>query len=309
MEQELYARGSYLMVCREMVRLVGIRNLAIFLSDLINHAKNPAVYKDKDDWFLCTTEFLMESMDWDRNMQTRYLQMLKRMGYVEVSVIGMPKKRHLRLDIQKIRRDLSYYMDDPDEGGTETQKKHDSKRVEHDSPCTKRRLKMSPMTHQEESLKKTKDKDKKKTLSHRDSSAASPPLLSRFDGVSFFGLDEVEQQNQQSKNEHENKHISNPENEAQSRRKKWTEELMERLEEKNLIMRKPNKQSWMLEFEKLERKRDPEQIERILQWYIRNIQKPYIPHIYSAQSFFERFAQLENARKIQKQKRSKAIGD
>lgn len=46
---------------------------------------------------------------------------------------------------------------------------------------------------------------------------------------------------------------------------------------------------WVEEFERLEKKHDKDTIQRVLDWYVANITKPYVPEAYSAQSFRKKF--------------------
>jgi len=79
---------------------------ALFLQDLINLASIPSTVTktiDGEDYFLCTETFLKDSgSNWSSDEQNRHLASIKKKGFVKARKMGLPARRWVHIELQKI---------------------------------------------------------------------------------------------------------------------------------------------------------------------------------------------------------------
>lgn len=102
----LLNQGGYFAFHREYVTVLGLsRHEALFLQDLINHYSMPNTVRD-GTYFLCTTAYLEASLAWSKDTQKDLLKSLRTRGYISTLEKGMPKRRWVRINMQRILKDL-----------------------------------------------------------------------------------------------------------------------------------------------------------------------------------------------------------
>jgi hypothetical protein len=79
------------------------------LQDLINHATGPNAIIHEDEYFLCTEEFLEKSLAWTEKEQRGILAELEERGYINRDKRGVPGRRFVRVNVEKIEMDLDEY--------------------------------------------------------------------------------------------------------------------------------------------------------------------------------------------------------
>lgn len=91
---------------------------ALFLQDLINHAGARDTKRkliDGEAFFLCTTEYLRNSLSWEPDSQQALLSQLKTKGFIKVRRIGVPPLRWICIDVEAIETALDEAIQTRDE--------------------------------------------------------------------------------------------------------------------------------------------------------------------------------------------------
>lgn len=99
--------GDFFNFQRGFVKLLGLQHVtALFLQDLINHSSMERTITEDDGYFLCTTEYLAESLDWASATQYRQLIKLQEKKYLKFVNRGEDNARWVWIDIEKIMKEL-----------------------------------------------------------------------------------------------------------------------------------------------------------------------------------------------------------
>ncbi|MDE2095774.1 MAG: hypothetical protein KGL39_00835 [Patescibacteria group bacterium] len=98
--------NNYFIFCRCYYKILKSRLAALFLQDLMNLASSPMVTSQEingDDYFLCTTEFLKDSIsEWTQDEQRRYLKELRSHEFIKTARHGVLGPRWISIDYLKI---------------------------------------------------------------------------------------------------------------------------------------------------------------------------------------------------------------
>lgn len=105
----MLATTGFVVTNKVLVRAIGIRGAAL-LGELCSEY---LYWKERDGlndgWFFSTVENLEREIGMSASTQTRVLSELKGMGLLDFKKVGIPAKRHIRLDFEAIER----VMDNP----------------------------------------------------------------------------------------------------------------------------------------------------------------------------------------------------
>lgn len=100
-----YAPGRWFQFPREYLWAM-TRDQAIALSALIDKADRCKSLLRNNGWFYYTIDRMEWDTNMDRNVQLRVINSLIELGYVRRETRGMPPKRFLFINIDKVERDV-----------------------------------------------------------------------------------------------------------------------------------------------------------------------------------------------------------
>ena len=105
---ELMGTNNFFKFRRDYITsgLLGIKE-AVFLQDLINLSSLPHTKRGVDGFFLCTREFLHDSLEWSRNDQDKFTKLLKRKGLISLDRRGIPPQRYVKINVTTILTKLT----------------------------------------------------------------------------------------------------------------------------------------------------------------------------------------------------------
>lgn len=278
-------KGNYFAFRRDYVtsRML-TRPEALFLQDIINHAvtrekKNKRTPHEVNGWFLCTTKFLEKSLLWDKDTQNKYLRNFKGKKFIETMTRGTPPKRYLRVDIYEIEHQLDVIL-----GITSV----NTEGVE--SAFTDVAEYAFTVTNNEKTTSSPANK-KKNTVASQNSRASPARSDSRRSDTSSKSTPNKVQPDKVSKQ-------SSEQTTTPTLAQQWARKLYEFLMSNNLILKKlTTLNKWISTIQELYilLDKDSERISKALDWYILNHKVQYVPKIRSAQSFKDKFLDLEDA--------------
>ena len=102
--------GDYFVFSKYYVKILNSKLTALFLQDIIDIADSPDVIKtsvDGKEYFQATVKFLVNSkMEWKNREQKLHLGRLIKKGYVKTKKMGIPGKRYISINFEKLEKDL-----------------------------------------------------------------------------------------------------------------------------------------------------------------------------------------------------------
>ena len=102
---DLYDSGNWFMIPKIYRIITGNGDTAILLAYLVNQYFQPTRYdyaEDNDGWFFRQTRAVEDDIGLTETQQQVAIKKLKKLGFVEVSMRGLPAKRHFRIDEQAV---------------------------------------------------------------------------------------------------------------------------------------------------------------------------------------------------------------
>jgi hypothetical protein len=246
---------------------------ALFLQDLINHSAAPKTVKADDGYFLCTVEYLQNSLNWEHKAQARYLSTLTKAGYISVRKVGIPPRRWIYINFRAIEEALDKCIDSSPNGDDQSTGKGDeasspkwdeSIEVETD----RKEIHCCSMTRNGGPLAKSPDNGIVKTPAKSTAECFAKRL---YDTIS------------------RHRRLMRP-----VKAKDWC-------------------RLWITPFVEMLDKYAESEVTTLLDWYESNFDDQFTPRLYSAKSFCDEIHRIERARQIQldrsKAKRKKRDND
>jgi hypothetical protein len=88
--------------------------------------------------------------------------------------------------------------------------------------------------------------------------------------------------------------------------REWADKLHQTINAANKLKRKSDSKEWIKQFRKLHKDdgATPKRIKRVLNWLCKNYGKKYVPAVFSAITFRDKFLRIENVMKIDKEKKA-----
>ncbi len=247
---------------------------AAFLSDLENHFEQRHEQCDEDDYFLCTTEYLRRSLGWTEDEQRSYFRRLKKKGYLKTKTKGMPRRRWVFVDFEKIRDDMITFEATQSVHFDTLQSVHFDtlQSVHFDTDCS-----VSKCTRN----KSTSKEQRKNNPSPQAATEGLKGTSSRQKTTDLNGF-------------HDNK---------ETNAHTFAMTLYRTLAKKTKIMRHvKNMNVWVKEFAGLLTVVEDDDVREVLDWYVANLDGEYVPDARSASTFRDKFPQIQAAMRRQRKK-------
>jgi hypothetical protein len=261
-----------------------MKDEVLMLQDLVNLSCVPTVIMGDDGYFLCTAEFLTDSI-WTFDQQRKFIKRVEEKGYIKIKQKGLPARRWVFVDVDKIERELNTFL-----GGVIDASKDASNDASKDMPNDAGKNK-EELPYGSSS---SKGKKKERRRSRDDSSPLPNSLLDD-------STDKIDKRKTTFPTE-------------DSFEKKCAKKL-QRILLNHKIYRKvknANMDTWAKEFTSLLIDGvSKEDIEEALEWYMEHIGEEHMPEAHSANSFCDKYRNILCHKKVYmaKQRRGKPIDE
>lgn len=246
---------------------------AVFIQDLINRATMKKIIRKEIEgktYFLCTVEFLIRSLRWDRNHQIRLIKKLSEedRDYLRVKKLGNPPSRWMWINIVKLEKDLqnamkssstSFSVDETTSNDVDETTSNDVTKNVTTEVVTKQKKKKENVTH---------------SVRDRHTPSKSGFLPQETTNEKTDSLSKIDEE--------------------------FAKQLYKALGDKNKLMRRNSSiVKWSKEFRLLREDIEVDRIRKVLNWYCKNIGVDRVRQVYSAKAFREEFLKLENNMDVQ----------